>query len=506
MKIAYWTTAFACLMAVMTVPTGLCQTRSVDLTNGMAGNNPDGMRLLLPYQSYAQYALDMVLRYQSGFIGSVVDPDEYIVGPGDRFIISFVAGDIGDIGCQVSFSGEIFMKSVGSIDLTGKTLRESQEAMRQAVETRYTGSDFVVQMTAFRFIPIHVIGEVTAPGIYYAPALWRVSEVIDLAGGLTPQALSRKITLRGGGNTLSVDLVRFNAVGDKAANPMVCAGNTIMVPNRNQCDEFVAVAGQVNRPGVFAAVTGDRIADYLTYAGGAAGNLADMTISISNSENATPLTLDGADKATMDHHPEPGDNITVAWREGAAHRGDVLIFGAVASPGRYPVKDSKFTFSDLLQLCGGIAEKGCQDLIQIYRLNRNMAATPAPVNTYNDRKIWTDENAAETLRTRLSLDPRHPADLSGLRVMDGDSIFIPFATGMITVTGAVASPGLVNYRQGESVDYYLEAAGGLGFDADKGRMVVYNPSTGGEISANAAGRLFDGEVLYVPRKENIDKP
>jgi protein involved in polysaccharide export with SLBB domain len=506
MKIAYWTAAIVCLVAVLTVTPGFCQTQPVDLTNGMANNTPDGMRLLLPYQSYAQYALDMVLRYQSGFIGSAVDPDEYVVGPGDRFTVSFVAGDIGDIGCQVGFSGKAFMKSVGSVDLTGKTLRESLEAMRQAVAARYKGSEFVVQMTGFRFIPVHVIGEVTAPGIYYAPALWRVSEVIDLAGGLTPEALSRKIILRGGGKTLPVDLVRFRAVGDKAANPMVCTGNTIVVPNRKACAEFVTVAGQVNRPGVFAAVSGDRVADYLTYAGGVAGSLTDMMISISNPGGGTTLTLDGADKATADHLPQPGDNITVAWREGAARYGDVMIFGAVASPGRYPITDTDFTFSDLLRRCGGFDENGCPDMIQVYRLNQNMTATQAPFRTYNQRMVWTDENVPETLRTRLSLDPRHPADLSELKAMDGDSVFVPFATGMITVSGAVASPGLVHYRKGESVGYYLKAAGGLGFDADKGRMVVLNPATGGEISANTAGRLFDGEVLYVPRKEKNNKP
>lgn len=506
MKIAYWTAAFICLLAVVTVPPGFCQSQTVDLTNGMASNNPDGMRLLLPYQSYAQYALDMVLRYQSGFIGSAVDPDEYVVGPGDRFTIAFVAGDIGDIGCQVGFSGKAFMKSVGSVDLTGKTLNESLAAMRQAVAARYKGSEFVVQMTGFRFIPVHVIGEVTAPGIYYAPALWRVSEVIDLAGGLTPQAQSRKIILRGGAKTLPVDLVRFGAVGDKAANPMVCSGNTIVVPNRNECDGFVTVAGQVNRPGVFAAVSNDRVTDYLTYAGGAAGSLSDMTISISNPGRATTSTLDGGDKATGDYLPQPGDNITVAWREGSAHHGDVMIFGAVAGPGRYPITDTDFTFSDLLQRCGGIDENGCPDMIQIYRLNQNMSTTPAPSRTYNEQMVWADENAPETLRTRLSLDPRHPADLSDLKAMDGDSVFVPFATGMITVSGAVASPGLVHYRKGESVDYYLKAAGGLGFDADKGRMVVLNPATGGEISANTAGRLFDGEVLYVPRKEKNSKP
>jgi protein involved in polysaccharide export with SLBB domain len=506
MKKAYWTIAVCCLAVALAAPLSLSRAQTGVTAAGNLNQEDGRMRLLMPYQSYAQYALDMVLRYQSGFVGSAVDPDEYIVGPGDRFTISFVSGDIGDIGCQIGSAGELFIKSVGAVDLTGKSLRETLAAMQQAVAQKYTGADFTVQMTGFRFIPVQVIGEVSGPGVYYAPAMWRVSEVIGLAGGLTPQGLPRRIILKGGGRSLPVDLVRFNTVGDKTANPMVCAGNTVIVPNRNECDEFVTVAGLVNRPGVFAVVEGDRISDYLAYAGGVSGTLADMMVAISNPDSAATVTLDGAQKAVIERLPHAGDNITVAWRDGPGHNGDVVIFGAVVSPGRYPVTGTDFTFSDLLQLCGGIDGKGYADMIQVYRLNKNMASTLDMFDAYNDQTAPARGGAVIARRTRLSLDPRHSVDLSRVKLMDGDSIYVPHATGMITVTGAVASPGLVHYREGESVDYYLQAAGGLGFDADKSRMVVFNPATGGEISAASAGRLFDGEVLFVPRKETSEKP
>lgn len=464
------------------------------------------MSLRMPYESYAQYAFDMVIRYQNDFIGSALDPDEYIVGPGDRFIVSFVSSDIGDIGCRVSEGGQMFIKSVGSINLQRKTLREALDAIRKAVEVKYKGSEFAVAMSGFRFVPIHVVGEAVKPGIYYAPAPWRTSEVIDLAGGLTPEALSRKIILRGEGNSLPVDLVRFNSVGDKTVNPMVCAGNTIYIPNRKECTDYITVTGLVNRPGVFAALKNDRIRDYLVYAGGAAGNLADMTIAITNPATDVPLLLDGEKTADMDNIPQSGDNITVRWKDGPTHRGDVFIFGAVVNPGRYPMTGGTFTFSDLLQSCGGFAADGCRDLVQIFRLQPNNEMALSSNAAYNDGTTSEGNDRNESSRTRLSLDPRRPVNMSELKMVDGDSVYVPFATGMIKVTGAVASPGLVHYHEGQSVDYYVRAAGGLGFDADKSRMVVFNPATGGRISAASAGQLFDGEVLIVPRKENSDKP
>ncbi len=508
MKKAYWVTILFCLAAaLMMLPVkASAQSRTASSATDGSSLVSEGMRMMLPYQSYSQYALDMILRYQDKFIGSALNPDEYVVGPGDRFRVSFIASDIGNIECQVNLGGELFIKSVGAVDLQQKTLREAIAAIQQAVDTKYKGSGFTVEMSGFRFVPVHVIGEVASPGIYYAPAPWRVSAVIELAGGLTPEALSRKIVLRGEGKDLPVDLVRFNAVGNEIVDPMVCAGNTIYVPNRKDFTDFVSVSGLVNRPGVFAALKDDRVSDYLAYAGNAAGNLDDMTVTITNPGTGDPTMLDGAKQADMDYLPRPGDNIAVRWKDGAAHRGDVVIFGAVVNPGRYPITSGESTLADLLNACGGFGADGCRDQVQIYRSRRDHTAVAMTPPAYNEQVAADNDGMSRSSRTRLSLDPRRPVDPSELTLADNDSVYVPFATGMITVAGAVASPGLVHYRDGKTVEYYLSEAGGPGFDADKSRMVVFNPATGGEISAADAGQLFDGEVLYVPRKESSEKP
>jgi protein involved in polysaccharide export with SLBB domain len=105
-------------------------------------------------------------------------------------------------------------------------------------------------------------------------------------------------------------------------------------------------------------------------------------------------------------------------------------------------------------------------------------------------------------RSLISFNPRQPQDYSAIELVDGDSLFVPRASNMVTVMGAVVSPGLVPFQQGKTVDYYLNRAGGLGYDADRDRMVVVNPITGGEMTAHEAGELFDGEILFVPVKES----
>ena len=92
-----------------------------------------------------------------------------------------------------------------------------------------------------------------------------------------------------------------------------------------------------------------------------------------------------------------------------------------------------------------------------------------------------------------------------LELVNEDSLYIPYATGMVMVSGAVAYPGLVKFEDKKSLDYYIDQAGGYGYDADKKRTVVINPYTGGRISSANVDRLFDGEIVFVPQKDNKER-
>jgi protein involved in polysaccharide export with SLBB domain len=486
------------LIGAVTVDLGAQTSRNqVDLTASVDNGNR-----IQRYGSYAEFALDMLLN-QIGNRGLdiSIDPDQYIVGPGDQFGISFVSGDIGDIHCRVGLDGELFIKSVGSINVSGLTLGEAIERLGTAISKNFSGGGYNVQLTDFRFIRLNIIGQVAQPGLYYVPAIWRASEAIDLAGGVTPEASNRRIRLLTGNHEYPVDLVRFGAVGDDAANPMVCDGRTLIIPGRQESDQYISISGLVNKPGMFMAVDGDKLSDLLAYSHGVRGDRADMMILISSAAGKVTNRLDGADEAALDFVPTPGDNLSLVWKDGHQRFGYAMIMGEVARPGQYPLENKNFSLQSLLGLCGGITADGCGDMIRIYRL-----IPEAPMTEYSAHQTSNSQLERDTRRQLLSYNPRHPLDFSELILKDGDSVYIPAATGMVAVTGAVVSPGLVSFQPGKSVDYYLDRAGGLGFDADRARMVVVNPATGGGISAEKAGELFDGETLFVPRKENGIKP
>jgi protein involved in polysaccharide export with SLBB domain len=280
-----------------------------------------------------------------------------------------------------------------------------------------------------------------------------------------------------------------------------------MVPGRQATDEMIAISGLVNDPGMFTVKDADRVEDFIAYAGGSKGDLADMIVVITPGNGSPPSRLDGADPSTFDEIPTPGSNITLIWKNGKKALGTVIVFGEVVRPGIYPVESDSFSLSDLLTQCGGITSDGYLEMIQIHRLAwrdhfdgvRKSRGNPEPPNGGKSSAGSSGNGRPSGL---ISYNPRHPLDHSLLALVDGDSIYVPRATGMVAVTGAVASPGLIKFQRGKGVEYYLQQAGGLGYGADREKTVVINPVTGGRIGAGKAGELFDGETLYVPRKEN----
>jgi hypothetical protein len=162
--------------------------------------------------------------------------------------------------------------------------------------------------------------------------------------------------------------------------------------------------------------------------------------------------------------------------------------------------------NDLLELCGGITTEGCPEMIQVFRKNTEMTGGGHSVyggNSDNEGN-YLDLNQAGKYpnRSRVSLNPRESETITNFELVEGDSLYVPFATGTVMVSGAVASPGLVKYKEEAKIDYYIDMAGGYGFNADKEQAVIINPHTGGRISAARINRLFDGEIVFIPFKES----
>ena len=136
--------------------------------------------------SFTEMALQMIYNGgQNKFLGSYVDPEDYIVGPGDKFTISFVSDQPTDISCEINSDGWVFIKSVGKIQIGPVTLKEAIEKIRISTGELFAGSPFSTQLTEFRFVRVNVSGQVNNPGEFVINPRVDVMQALSMAGGTT---------------------------------------------------------------------------------------------------------------------------------------------------------------------------------------------------------------------------------------------------------------------------------------------------------------------------------
>lgn len=98
----------------------------------------------------------------------------------------------------------------------------------------------------------------------------RLVEIIDRAGGLLPEAFLDGATVLRNGKRVVVNFEKAYYQKKEKENIVLQPGDSIYIPGK---PNTVTVSGNVNNPGLFSFVDGDRIGAYLNRAGG----LADST-------------------------------------------------------------------------------------------------------------------------------------------------------------------------------------------------------------------------------------
>ncbi len=443
-----------------------------------------------------------------------VDSDLYRVGPGDhlRLVIWGAAELMYEL--PVGPEGHVFIPNVGIENVGGLTLNEVRTHVREAVLGVFREVRVDLLLAAMRQFKVHVVGEVQSPGSYPASAVTRVSEVIELAGGLAPGASSRRIMLRSGESEPQlVDLVGFETTGELSRNPYVTDGAVVEVPRKVYS---VAFSGALVHPGTYEPIPGERLSELLRVLGGLRPS-ADV-----NRITLTRFVADTlADRLVFAYRPgdgresdpvlEDGDRVLVPsipdW-----HRVSMIhVEGAVRFRGLYSIPTDGILLSEAIRMAGGFTERA--NLVQAHVLRRRQEWTPQP-NLKGARGYSFDRAAYEMALFNSSLDSVFVAadfvalfekgDTSrDLTLVDGDIVQVPENRNEVRVLGTVKFPGSYPYQAGADVRAYIRDAGGFDKDADKKRTQLALFEGGPLRHIGRGEEVPPGAVLWVPAKERL---
>jgi polysaccharide biosynthesis/export protein len=196
--------------------------------------------------------------------------DDYVLGPGDVIRIQVFQSQDLTVEARVSENGVISYPLLGVIRVGGLSPTDAERLIaRRLREGNFLQNPQVtLNVLQFRSQQVSVLGNVNKPGRYALETTgMRLSEVLSMAGGITPQGADEVVlmTNRGGRvQRIEIDLVDMFATGDLAKDIPLQSGDVIYV---NRAPQYY-VYGQVQRPGMYPLDRGMTLAQAIAKGGG----------------------------------------------------------------------------------------------------------------------------------------------------------------------------------------------------------------------------------------------
>ena len=312
--------------------------------------------------------LDLDSELQS--LEAAIEPDSYIVGPGDVFQISVWSNTELTFNIPITPDGSLTIPTIGMLAVDGKTLAAVQSIVREAGAKKYLQTQVTAQLVRLRKFRVHVTGQIMNPGLYEALAIDRVSDIIEEAGGLTNWGSERAIQVRHLDGTVDTsDLFSYEKLGRLESNIVLRGGDLVHVPSIAFTDATVKVEGQVNSPGIYQLAQNETLEDLLLRAD-AFNKRADLTAAYverkagaNDASETIPIFpyLQSQGNGHSDLFLQDGDVIMIP-----ARYEDVYVVGAVKNPGPYAYYPNMRAI-DYLGLAGSSEKAKSPSKVQVIR-------------------------------------------------------------------------------------------------------------------------------------------
>lgn len=476
--------------------------------------------------------------------GRVKRPMFYEMKPTESVstILNYAGGFAGDAYRKnvrlIRKSGaEYSIHTIDEFDMNGFRLSDGDSIYVDSVVARYSNM-------------AEVRGAVFHPGMYQIGGeINSVRSLIAAAEGLRDDAFAARGVMHRQRPDMTLEVISFDVkalIEGSAADIPLQKNDVVFIPSRSDyiTNQTIKISGEVVYPGTYQYAEGTTIEDFILQAGGLTNSASTSKVDVfrpifdpTSTEKTNDVSetfsfsikdgfvIDGTRGFTL----QPFDEVVVRRSPSYSTMQTVTVSGSVNFEGQYSVTNKNYRLSDLITAAGGITElaytKGA-------RLERRMTEEERQLNEAMQRKeqIALYEEAmrnernydmakadsllslkldvSNTMSVAIDLEaalanPGCPEDIA---LREGDRLVVPQYVNTVQISGDVLYPITVNYKKGESLDYYIKSAGGYGENARKKNVyILYANGSAQQLGHHSSKDIEPGSRIVVPSKNAKNK-
>ena len=379
---------------------------------------------------------------------NIATPLNYRLGPGDEVIIDVWGASETTIRQTISPEGSILVSNLGPVYLSGKTVEEANEYLKQEFARIYSGvsgnlpsTQVKLALGEIRSIQVNVMGEVTAPGTYTLSAFASVFHALYHAGGVNDIGTLRAIKVVRGENVIAtLDVYDYIMQGKIKDDIRLQDGDVILV---SPYQSLVHITGKVKRPMFYELKSEETMHDLLNYAGNFTGDAYKKAVRVIRKSGREQQIYNVDDTDYTIFKMDDGDEVSV---DSVLQRFEnrVEIRGAVYREGLYQINDEISTVKQLIKKAEGIRGDAFLNRAIIDREHEDL----------------THEIISVDIKGVLN------GTSADIPLQKNDVLYIPSIHDLqeertLTIHGEVANPGTYLYSDNMSIEDLVLQAGGL---------------------------------------------
>ncbi|MEA3286951.1 MAG: SLBB domain-containing protein [Candidatus Marinimicrobia bacterium] len=332
----------------------------------------------------------IALKEEAFALERIIDPDQYILGPGDKIGLNIQASINHTLPLTITPTGDLFIPSVGVCHVSGYTLTAGTEVVRKYVlDQAYPTAQINMALVSPRHFLLQVSGAVRKPGFVIVTPLSRLDEVIEKAGKFHQLAKEFEILVtRSDEKQELVNFHKYVLGGNLNSNPTFLEGDRVSIPFGDLEKSGIVVRGSVGGGGYDIISESETLGNYIKrkVRFGKNADLRNVTLTrtIDNAIVHLVIAPNNFDKTVL----KAQDEINFLWERG------VMVNGFVQTPGGFSFYPG-YSVADYISLAGGNSINGDPRRVKVIHQDG--------VNEYGDEVIVMRGDVIYVPRTRKDI-------------------------------------------------------------------------------------------------------